>query len=167
VALRQEGVNLKAAILPTGYGGDILQAGPGALQNAQGVYFYTSFEPVEMHTAATNQFQGYLRGLGVTTDPTYGEYVGYTSIAMIVEALHAAGKNPTSASLLTALTNLKSFDGWGLFDGRSFAPADKASQGVGAPPCVFYAKLAGSNFLLVPGADPICGTQIPGVSAPK
>ncbi len=36
--MRQNGSNfLKAALMPTGYGGDLAQAGPGALQTAQGV----------------------------------------------------------------------------------------------------------------------------------
>jgi hypothetical protein len=37
-ALRNEGVNLKVASLPAGCGGDLLQAGPGALNAAQNVY---------------------------------------------------------------------------------------------------------------------------------
>jgi hypothetical protein len=29
---------------------------------------------------------------------------------------------------------------------------------------VYVTKLSGQNFLLVPNADPICGTEIPGKS---
>jgi ABC-type branched-subunit amino acid transport system substrate-binding protein len=54
---RQEGLNLKAALMATGYGGDLVQGGPGAQQAAQGVYFSTSQEPVEMNTPATKEFQ--------------------------------------------------------------------------------------------------------------
>ena len=56
-SLRQEDVQMKAIVLPIGYGGDLLQGGPGARQAAQGVYFIVGYEPVEMHTAATQQFQ--------------------------------------------------------------------------------------------------------------
>ncbi len=69
-ALRQVGVNLKVALLPTGYGGDLLQAGPGALQAAQNVYFLSSFEPMEMNTPGTQQFQTALKSIGITEDPT-------------------------------------------------------------------------------------------------
>ena len=50
VGLRQAGVDLKIALLPTGYGGDTLQAGPGALNAAQNVYFANQYEVMEMNT---------------------------------------------------------------------------------------------------------------------
>ena len=86
-ALRQSGDNLKVALLPTGYGGDLQQAGPTAQQIAQNVSFISLFEPVELHTPATMQFQSDLKGVGVTGDPTYAEYAGYTSIALLVQGL--------------------------------------------------------------------------------
>ncbi len=49
--LRQQGVHLKAPLLATGYGGDLTSGGPGADQAAQGVYFLTAYQPVEMNTA--------------------------------------------------------------------------------------------------------------------
>src|SRR5205085_1335325 len=76
-ALRQLGVNLKAAYLFTGYGGDLTQAGPGALRNAQNVYFVSAYQPVEMKTAATKQFMTLLRGVGENAEPTFAEYLGY------------------------------------------------------------------------------------------
>jgi branched-chain amino acid transport system substrate-binding protein len=59
--LKQQGVDLKAAIPPVGYGGDLVQGGPGAEHDAQGVYFTSAWEPVEMHTAATQKFQNALK----------------------------------------------------------------------------------------------------------
>jgi ABC-type branched-subunit amino acid transport system substrate-binding protein len=164
-ALRQDGVNLKVALLPTGYGGDLLQAGPGALSSGQGVYFYTSFEPVEMHTAATNQLQSDLRSIGITTDPTYAEYVGYASVALLVDALKANGGDTSHAGLISALAGVKNFDAEGLYGNNGFdlAYADRTTTG-GARPCIYVAKLTGSTFHLVTGADPICGTVIPGKS---
>ena len=52
-ALRQEGVNLKVGLMPTGYGGDLTGGGQGAQQAAQGLYFTAGYEPVEMNTPAT------------------------------------------------------------------------------------------------------------------
>ena len=43
--LHNSGVTLKATLMATGYGGDLVQGGPGAVQSAQDVYFLTSFEP--------------------------------------------------------------------------------------------------------------------------
>jgi ABC-type branched-subunit amino acid transport system substrate-binding protein len=159
-ALRQVGDPLKVALLATGYGGDLLQAGPGALQNAQNVYFYTSFEPVEMHTAATEQLESDLKAAGVTTEPTYAEYSGYTAVEMLVEGLKAAGSNPTHQALISALGTVTNWDAAGLFGAHPINPTVRPPT-VG---CVYVTKLSGSNFELVPNADPICGGNLPGKS---
>jgi ABC-type branched-subunit amino acid transport system substrate-binding protein len=165
-AVRNEGVNLKAAFLPTGYGGDLLQAGPGAIANAQNVYFYTSFEPVEMNTPATQQFQGALRAIGITTDPTYAEYAGYTSVGLLLDALKVTGAHPSHQALINALAGVKGWDSWGLTDGHTFDVGDKAAQIAkgGGTGCAYFAKLSGQSFQLVSGADPICGSLIPGLT---
>jgi ABC-type branched-subunit amino acid transport system substrate-binding protein len=160
--LRQAGDNPKVALLPDGYGGDLLQAGPGAIQSGQGVYFSLSFEPVEMHTPATDKFQNALKSVGVTGDPTYGEYSGYASIALLVQALQSAGSNPSSAAIITALNGVTGFDAWGLFGTHTLSMADRAASATGVDSCLWMAKLSGSGFVLVPGADPICGSVIPG-----
>ena len=120
------GVTVKA-LMSTGYGGDLVTGGPGAVQAAQGVYFLTSFEPVEMNTAATQQFQNDLKTYaGVTTAPTFAEYQGYVSIDAFVQGLKAAGSNPTQASLINAMLGMTNYDGAGLWGTHtlSFALAD-------------------------------------------
>lgn len=161
-ALRQAGVNIKVALLPDGYGGDLLQAGPGALQSGQGVYFSLSFEPVEMHTAATAKFQNALKQVGVTGDPTYGEYSGYAAMALLVQALQSAGSNPSSAAIISALNGITSFNAWGLFGSESIGMSDRAATATGVNSCLWMAKLQGSGFVTVPGADPICGSVVAG-----
>lgn len=163
-ALRQVNHNPKVDLLPTGYGGDLLQAGPGALQSAQGVYFSLSFEPVEMHTAATEKFQAALKNIGITTDPTYAEYCAYASMALLEEALKATGPNPTHAALITALGNVKNFDAAGLLGAHHFDMSDRAGTATGVDSCLYVVKLTGSTFQLVPGADPVCGQEIPGAT---
>jgi ABC-type branched-subunit amino acid transport system substrate-binding protein len=160
-AMKQLGDPFKAAVLATGYGGDLQQAGPDAQQVAQGVYFYTSFEPAEMHTAATKQIVKDLNAVGVTTDPTYAEYGAYTSIGMLVQALNSTGPNPSHAALISALSNISKWDALGLFDNHPINPSDRNGP-TGANNCVFVTKLVGSSFQLVPNADPLCGTVIPG-----
>lgn len=165
-ALRQVGDDLKVALLPDGYGGDLEQAGPGALQTGQGVYFSLSFEPVEMHTAATEQFQAALRTVGVTGDPTYAEYAGYTSVALLVAGLKTAGSDPSHTALISALDGVTDFNAWGLLGSHSFSMADRASTAVGVDGgCLYVVRLSGSTFQLVPNADPICGSEISGKTA--
>jgi ABC-type branched-subunit amino acid transport system substrate-binding protein len=160
--LKQAGATPKVALLPDGYGGDLLQAGPGALQSGQGVYFSLSFEPVEMHTAATDKFQNALKSVGVTGDPTYAEYSGYASMALLVQALKTAGPNPSSSAIISALGSITSFNADGLLGSHHLSMADRAASATGTDSCLWVTKLSGSGFVLVPGADPICGAPIPG-----
>jgi branched-chain amino acid transport system substrate-binding protein len=161
-ALRQEGLNPKVSMLPTGYGGDLQQAGPGALQEAQGVYFVSGFEPVEMNTPATQQFQTALKSAGITTDPTYAEYAGYASVALYVDALKAAGAAPTASKLISALKGIKAFDAAGLLGSHTLDMAQRTGIVNGPDNCIYMTKASGGGFVVVSGADPICGTIIPG-----
>jgi ABC-type branched-subunit amino acid transport system substrate-binding protein len=159
-ALRNLNVDIKAALLPTGYGGDLLQAGPGALREAQNVFFGLQYEPVEMKTAATKRFEAALSSAGVTTEPTYAEYNGYASILLLVQGLKAAGANPTPASLITGLASIHSFTADGLYGDHPIDINDRT--GASADNCTWVTELHGSTFNLVSGADPVCGTVIPG-----
>lgn len=161
-ALRQAGVVLKAALLPTGYGGDLLQAGPGALQAAQNVFFLSSFEPIEMNTPGTQQFQNALKSVGITQDPTYAEYAGYTSIVLLVQALNAAGPSANHSAIINALSGITSWNGAGLFGTHSIDLSQRTVAAVGVDNCFWITKLSGSTFQLVDGEDPLCGTIIPG-----
>jgi branched-chain amino acid transport system substrate-binding protein len=162
-ALKQEGVKVKVALQATGYGGDLQQAGPGALQAAEGVYFLSPFEPMELHTAATKQFQKALTSAGVTGDPTYAEYAGYTSVALFLAALKNAPANPTSAQLIKALNNVKGYNAAGLLGSHGFNLSQRSGFVTGPSNCFFVTKYAGGNkFALVKGADPVCGTIIKG-----
>jgi branched-chain amino acid transport system substrate-binding protein len=158
-ALRQAGVNLKVPAFATGYGGDLAQAGPSASEVAKGVYFSTAYEPVEMNTPATQQIVRALRQVGVQGDPTFGEYNGYLSVVMLVQALKAAGSHPTQLDLINALSNIHSWNAAGLFGNNSIDINNRSEQ---TDNCQYFTKYHGSAFRLVPGADPICGTVIPG-----
>lgn len=161
--LKQQGVGLKAALLPTGYGGDLLAAGSGAEQAAQGVYFLSSFEPVEMHTAATEEFQKDLKKAGVKTDPTYAEYCGYTAMVLLDQGLQGAGKKPTQASLIKSLTGIKAFTAGGLTGTHTLDMNVSKQDGAGVG-CYWITRYEGSKFDLVKGDDPLCGKVIPGVT---
>jgi branched-chain amino acid transport system substrate-binding protein len=160
--LRDAGVDLKVALLPTGYGGDLIQAGPGALASAQNVYFLLSYEPVEMQTAATKQFQADLSSGGTTGEPTYAMYNGYTSVGLLVRALKAAGGEPSQASLLKALGTIHDWNALGLYGQHTVDINDRENIILGPDNCSWMTKLVGDKFQLISGADPICGEVIPG-----
>jgi ABC-type branched-subunit amino acid transport system substrate-binding protein len=161
--LRDQGVDLKVALLPTGYGGDLTQAGQGALKAAQNVYFAVQYEPVEMQTAATKQFSADLRSAGVAGAPTYAEYNAYAAVTLLVEALKAAGSSPTRTSLLQALAGIHDFDAAGLYGSHKIDINDRKNVVAGTG-CMWVTKLEGTAFKLVSGAEPICGDVIPGVT---
>jgi branched-chain amino acid transport system substrate-binding protein len=163
-ALRQIDDNPKVALFATGYGGDLTQAGPDAAQIAQGVYFVLGSEPVEMHTAATEKLAHYLTAAGVTGEPTYGAYTGYTSIGLLLDGLRAAGSSPTQASLMAALSGVHNWDDLGLWGGRTLDINARTYPTQGPDNCAWIARFEGQHFQLVPGADPICGKIVPGLT---
>jgi branched-chain amino acid transport system substrate-binding protein len=162
--LRQQGVNLKAALLATGYGGDLTSGGPGAEQSAQGVYFLTAYQPVELNTTATQQLQSALATYaGVNGLPTFAEYNGYVSVDALVQGLKAAGSNPNRAAFINAMLGITKYNAAGLYGNHSvsFALADRG-QASGPDNCYYVVQYRGTSFHLVSGADPICGAVIPG-----
>jgi branched-chain amino acid transport system substrate-binding protein len=163
-ALRQQGVALKAPLFSVGYGADLFQAGPGAVQTAQGAYFTLSYEPVEMHTAGTERFQKALSTYaGVTGSPSLNEYLGYTAVDAFVTGLKAAGPNPTKASFINTMLGIRNYDVAGLAGNHTISFAmDQRSYGQGIDNCAWITRFSGNTFHLVSGADPVCGSVIPG-----
>jgi ABC-type branched-subunit amino acid transport system substrate-binding protein len=160
--LRDQGVTLKVALLPTGYGGDLLQAGPGAAQTAQNAYFLSSYELVEQQTPATRPFVADLQQAGSTGEPTYSAYNGYVSVGLLVRALKAAGANPTQASLITALEGIHDWNALGLFGTHTVDINDRQNVVAGADNCQWIAQFHGDAFTPVPNAAPVCGDLVPG-----
>lgn len=165
-ALKQYGVKLHAAVLLTGYGGDLLQSGGPALQEAQGDYFVSTFQPIEMHTAATEKLaQAMKTYAGVTGDPTFAQYIGYVAIDGFVQGLKAAGPNPSQAALIRGLNTVTDYHAAGLW-GNDFS-VDFHQRSMSEKSCEWVTQLSGASFRLVPGLDPICGQIIPGVTVPS
>jgi ABC-type branched-subunit amino acid transport system substrate-binding protein len=163
--MRQAGVNVKVAEFATGYGGDLAQAGPGAIKAGQNVYFSLEYEPVEVNSAATRQFESDLKAAGVNGKPTYAQYNGYVSVGLLVRALKATGGDDKSSAVIAALSKIHDWDALGLFGGRTLDLVGSRTSGVGgADNCIWITKLEGNDFKLVPGADPVCGKELKGVS---
>lgn len=164
-ALRQNGAGPKVALVSTGYGGDLYAGGPGAQRIAQGLYFPLGWEPVELHTAATEKFMNALRQYAGVSAPTYGGYLGYMSVDTFVQGLRLAGPSPTQATLINALLGVTNYNGAGLYGSHSlsFAMNDRGKI-TGADNCFWVVKYAGTSFHLVPGMQPICGETVQGQS---
>jgi branched-chain amino acid transport system substrate-binding protein len=137
------------------------------MQAAQGAYTVSSYEPMEMHTAATERFANALKTVGVSGDPSPSEYNGYVDVALLVRGLRGAGQSPTHASLISSLTSIHNFDGAGLWGNNiTINLASRAPTAFGGPGnCGWVTKVVGSGFQLVPGADPICGPFLPATAS--
>jgi branched-chain amino acid transport system substrate-binding protein len=161
--LNQQGIH-PVNVLATGYGGDLVQGGPDAQHQAQGSYFITGAEPVELHTAATQEFQNALKTYaGVNGDPTFSEYNGYLAIAALAAGLKAGGINQTQSQLITTMLNLKGFDGNGLWGGHTLSFAmDQRGTIASVDNCIWFVQYVGTSFNPVKGFSPICGSVIPG-----
>jgi branched-chain amino acid transport system substrate-binding protein len=163
--MRQEGVPLKAAVYGAGYGSDLLEAGPAALQQAQDGYYQMLYEPVEMHTQATENFQNALKKYaGYTQVPGLNEYVAYLSVDLLVAGLEKAGSNPTQTSLINSLLGITNYDAAGLWGGHTLSMAMNARgvAGAGAGNCIWFPQFKGSKFVIAADINPVCGTVING-----
>jgi branched-chain amino acid transport system substrate-binding protein len=122
------------------------------------------YEPVEVNDAATRQFEADLKAAGVSGKPTYAQYNGYVSVGLLVRALKATGGDGKSAAIISALSKVHDWDALGLFGGRTLDLNDRVNGLGGADNCIWITKLEGNDFKLVPGADPICGKELKGVT---
>ena len=162
-ALEQQGVHLKASVLPTGGGGDLINSGPAAIQAAQGNDFQYTYEPVQMQTSATKKLQNAMATYaGIHIDATFAEYLGYVSILGLVQGLKGAGTNPTQSSLIKSLSHITDYQAAGLWGGHY--SVNWSQRPAGPTQCFWVTKLSGSTFHLITGADPVCGSVIPGKS---
>jgi ABC-type branched-subunit amino acid transport system substrate-binding protein len=162
-ALRNQGVDLKAALLPAGYGDDLLKAGATTIQQAQGVQFVMFAEPFAMQTDATKQMAKDLTSAGFTTaQASLGQYMGYLSMGLLVAGLKGAGDSPTNASLISSLANFHQWNGMGLFGSKVIDVNNRTDYVAGIDNCMWLTKLEGRTFTVIKGGEPICGKVVPG-----
>jgi ABC-type branched-subunit amino acid transport system substrate-binding protein len=160
--LRQAGVEMKAIVLATGYGADLL-ASPPAVEAAQGVRFFTAAAPIELETDATKfqaealrQYAGSPSGL-----PTYSQGQGWLAADLFLHGLEAAGCDASQSDFIDALRDSADWDAGGLYT----QPVDFSEYGVlanahGPGNCFYISILQGEGFVPDENAAPICGDII-------
>lgn len=159
-AAKQAGVSLKVAISATGYGQALLDD-TAALGPANGTYFQTVGEPVELNTPATQAFQAALAQYGNFKGvPGFDWYEGWASTDLMIQGLQMAGQNPTRKAFIDGLHTVTNYDANGLL-----TPANLTLSLFGQAPqttCVYFVQLQGSKFVPVPAnGKPSCGTLVP------
>lgn len=161
-AMKQAGVKLKAAVLPTGYEQDIV--GTPAWQAIQGSYFITEFHPFQVPNAATQYMAAALQKYAHRSPknfPTIDAYEGWLGADLMIEGLQRAGANPTHQSVIKALRGIKSYNGGGLLP----ININYSTVFGHLPPtvCSWFLQAAPQGFIAAT-QQPICGHVIPGTA---
>jgi len=158
--LKQNGVDMKATVLATGYGQDLLDS-PAAQALDSSALFLTGFQPVELKTAATKKFQADLKKYaGFTGVPDYGMYTGYVIAEFAILGLQQAGKTLTRRGLIDGVHKLGTYDEAGL----ACQPVDLSlANRAKTPPrgCSYFLQLKNGKFVPFPKSGmPIVGKLV-------
>ncbi len=161
-ALGQDGVKAKVLVFPTGYEPSVINS--TAWSAVQGDYFDTTFRPFQLPDAGTQQMKSALDSyehFGSSAFPNFSQYESWLGADLMIKGIQLAGKNATQASIITALRNLKAYNGNGLLP-----TTINYSTVFGHNPaesCGWYLKAEKSGFVPV-SSQPECGTDLPGTT---
>lgn len=158
--LQQNGVDMKASLLGTGYGQDFLDS-PAANGFPSSAYFLIGYKPVELKTAATKKFQADLKKYaGFTGVPDFGVYNGYIIADLLIKGCENAGKNLTRQGLVDGVHAVGKYDQAGL----ACQPVDVGLEGRGhasKTSCGYFLQVKDGKFVLFPkSGKPIQGKLV-------
>jgi branched-chain amino acid transport system substrate-binding protein len=113
--LIQNGVKMKAQIMATGYGHELLDQ-PVSKTLGPDIVFTSGWAPVELKTKATKQFQADLKKYAGFTDvPDFGIYTGYIDCDLAILGLEKQGDDLDPTTFAEDLRSVGSFNpGGGL-----------------------------------------------------
>ena len=158
--LLQNGVNMKASLLGTGYGQGFLDS-PAAKALPSSALFSTPGRPVELKDAATKQFQSDLEKYAkVSGVPDFGMYTGYVLGDFFVAGLKKAGATPTRRSLIDGTHSLGTYDQAGLSCQK--VDVSLANRGKASPTtCAYVVQLKNGKFVPFPAnGKPVQGKLV-------
>jgi branched-chain amino acid transport system substrate-binding protein len=146
--LKQSGVNMKAQLMATGYGQDLLDQ-PIANQLGPSVIFTQGFQPVELKTKATKQFQADLeKYTDFSGVPDFGIYTGYMDCDLAITGLKQQGQNLDRSTYAADLRKLGKVNPAGL----NCQPLDISVETFGQPAqeiCQYAMIVKDGKFTLV------------------
>ncbi|HEY3670552.1 MAG TPA: ABC transporter substrate-binding protein [Acidimicrobiia bacterium] len=156
--LAQNGVDMKALVLPTGYGQALLDS-PIAKTLGPEVVFFQTYKPVELNDKDTKQFQTDRKKVGLTGVPDYGQYTGYITCDLAITALEQMGKNVTREDFAPKFRKLGDYDAAGL--NCSPYPVGLDSFGkFGSTGCSYYMQVKNGKFVVMNKGKPITGKLV-------
>lgn len=152
--LQQNAVKMKALVMPTGYGQDLLDSPTVQTLGPEDV-FVTAWAPVELKTKATKQFQSDLKKYsGLTGVPDFGAYTGYVSAELAILGLQHAGATPTRQGFVDGLRQLGTYDQAGLGCGPTdFSSARYGKYSING--CTYTVTVKNGKFVVGNGGKPL------------
>jgi ABC-type branched-subunit amino acid transport system substrate-binding protein len=165
--LAQASVKMKAILLATGYGGDLLKS-KEATAAGNGAYFLTATAPIESGNAGALAMQAALAQYGgdkPTDIPGFAETMGWLTTDAAIAAMGTGGANPTSSSITSGFRTA-TWDGAGLWvQPLDFGKyANLGAGGMGPGNCTYVVQLKNAKFIPVKNLSPVCGDLIPGIT---
>jgi branched-chain amino acid transport system substrate-binding protein len=161
-ALKQAGVKPKVTVFPTGFEPSVVNS--PAWSAVQGGYFTTEFRPFQLPNAGTRQMQAALEKyehFKASQFPTFNQYESWLGADLMIKGIQLAGPNPTHASVIHALRNLKSYDANGLLPEKINYATD---FGKDLPKSCGWYMIAEKNGFVPSSSQTFCGTDIPGTT---
>jgi branched-chain amino acid transport system substrate-binding protein len=111
--LKQNGVDMKAQIMATGYGHELLDQ-PVSKTLGNDIVLTTGWAPVELKTKATKQFQSDLKKYaGFTQVPDFGIYTGYIDCDLAILGLQKQGDDLDPSTFAEDLRSIGTFNAGG------------------------------------------------------
>ena len=160
--LQQNGVDVKANVLATGYSQDLLDQ-PIAKTITPNDVMQSSYKPIELGGKAIKTFTTNLKKYGdITGVPNYGVYTGYITCDMAIKGLQNAGDSPTRQSFVDGL---RKTDG-GIYDsaGLTCNPINLSYEHFGKisdlESCLYYVQVKDGKFVVYNNGKPIRGKTV-------
>lgn len=156
--LAQNGVKMKALVLPTGYGQSLLDSSLAKTLGPEVVFFQT-YKPVEINDKDTKQFQADRKKEGLTGVPDYGQYTGYITCDLAITALQQMGKNVNREDFATKFRDLGTYDAAGL----NCSPYNVGLDTFGKfseTGCSYYMQIKNGKFVVMNKGKPVTGKLV-------
>jgi len=157
--LKQNGYPLKASILASGYGQDLLDS-PAAQVLGPGDLLLSTFRPVETGGKGVKQLQSDLKKYANSTKiPGLGNYTGYVDCDILVKGLTAAGKDLTRKGLIDAIRNPGDYDVAGL-GCQNYDFSLKNYGKTSTTGCAWLSVIQNGKFKPLNGGKPLFGKLV-------
>jgi branched-chain amino acid transport system substrate-binding protein len=156
--LAQNNVDMKANILMTGYGQQLLDS-PSAKTLKSNTAFLQTYKPIELKDKSTKQFVADLKKVGIDGVPDYGDYTGYITCDMLITGLEQMGKNVNQKDFATKFRALGTYDAAGL----NCAPYPVSLDTFGKfadTGCIYGVQVKGDEFVVMNKGKPVIGKLV-------